>query len=69
MKCPHCGSDRIVVIEIKGSDYVNTRTYGCNNCGMKSVSVEEMKRAERQLEEENSSTKTDGNKPDKERTT
>lgn len=47
MKCPHCGSDRIVVIEIKGSDYVNTRTYGCNNCGMKSVSVEEMKRAKR----------------------
>lgn len=43
MKCVHCGSDQIVVIKITGSDTINTRVYGCNACGKRSVSVEKMK--------------------------
>ena len=40
MKCPKCNSDKTVVVEIRQGESVTTRTYGCNKCTAKFMTVE-----------------------------
>lgn len=42
MKCPKCGSDRIVVIKYVDKGTYISRKYGCNNCTQQFSSTEKI---------------------------
>lgn len=47
MRCPHCNSKEIEVIDFKDTDISKIRTYGCNGCRKKFVTYELIKTGER----------------------